>query len=89
MTNTNRKTLAALIITFALIIAGMFAVAYVSYANGQASVTPAASADITVMPCSAWDNGANPVIPEFTLTDTCVDPSGTLHTAPTSISATR
>lgn len=47
------------------------------------------SADITVMPCSAWSNGATPTVPQHTLTDACVDERGTLHTTPAAAENTR
>jgi hypothetical protein len=70
----------------AILTACLVATAITGYAIGTAQQTPA---DITVMPCTAWDNDAHPTIPANTLTDTCVDTTGTLHTAPTSREATR
>jgi hypothetical protein len=34
--------------------------------------------DITVMPCSAWADGAHPTIPEYTVQDACIMPDGRL-----------
>jgi hypothetical protein len=56
---------------------------------GISAQTQPEQPDITVMSCSAWDNGAAPTIPANTLTDTCVDERGALHTAPTAVAATR
>lgn len=67
-------------------IAALCAAAITGYSIGYHANEPA---DITVMPCTAWDNDAHPTIPANTLTDACVDTTGTLHTAPTSREATR
>lgn len=70
----------------AVMIAALCASAITGYAIGTHANEPA---DITVMPCTAWDNDAHPTIPANTLTDACVDQRGTLHTTPTSREATR
>lgn len=83
---TRLARLAALTVTTAALVAA----ALTGYAIGhQDAAQQATTADIGVMPCSAWANDADPEIPPYTLTDACVDPSGTLHTAPTALEATR
>lgn len=81
----SRRTL-ALVAAYVVMFAAFAAAAVMGYAIGQHD---ASSADITVMPCSAWANDARPQIPANTLTDACVDEAGTLHTAPTSLEKTR
>lgn len=73
-----------------IVLAIVLALTFTGYGVGYHAGTHAQQpADITVMPCTAWANGAHPTIPANTLTDACVDSTGTLHTAPTSLEKTR
>lgn len=86
----TRRTL-ALVAAYAVLTLAIVAAALTGYGIGSTAPQSAAqsSADITVMPCTAWANDARPNIPANTLTDACVDDAGTLHTAPTSMEKTR
>lgn len=73
-------------LSVALTVAALCASALTGYSIGTHTDD---NTDVTVLPCSAWADDANPTIPPYTLPDACVDPSGTLHTAPTSLEKTR
>lgn len=60
--------------------AGLALIAWGGVLYFQQAEPQHATADITVMPCSAWDNGAQPVIPSNTFTGACVNADGSLIT---------
>jgi hypothetical protein len=59
------------ILCFWMLILGVIVGAYAQQYNDQ-------HADITVLPCSAWADNQNPVIPPYTFTGACALPDGTL-----------
>ena len=50
---------------------------------GSSFLNPTPAPDITVMPCSAWTNTQNPVIPANTFTGACLAEDGSFIPAST------